>query len=57
MAGFQLDIWIPYIRRSRYRFAIMSGVDGFSDPVRERVAALPNCIILEPYEEARASLR
>ena len=57
VAGFQLDIWIPYIRRSRYRFAIMSGVDGFSDPVRERVEALPNCIIIEPYEEARASLR
>ena len=56
VAGFQLDIWIPYIRRSRYRFAIMSGVDGFSDPVLERIAALPNCIILEPYEEARASL-
>ena len=57
VAGFQLDIWIPYIRRSRYRFAIMSGVDGFSEPVRERVAALPNCIIIEPYEEARATLR
>ncbi len=57
VAGFQLDIWIPYIRRSRSRFAIMSGVDGFSDAVRERVEDLPNCIIIEPYEEARATLR
>ena len=53
---FQLDIWIPYIRRSRYRFVIMAGVDRFSEPVRERVAALPNCVILEPYEQARATL-
>jgi CDP-Glycerol:Poly(glycerophosphate) glycerophosphotransferase len=57
VAGFQMEIWIPYIRRSRYRFAIMSGVDGFSDAVRESVATLPNCIIIEPYEEVRATLR
>ena len=34
VAAFHLDIWIPYIRRSRYRFAIISGVDEFSDAVR-----------------------
>lgn len=55
--GFHFDIWMPYIRASRYRFAIMAGEDRFSDHVRERVAALPNCVIVEPFEEAKAWLK
>ncbi len=57
VTGFHLDIWMPYLRHSRYRYVIMAGADGFSDAVRERVASLPNCVILEPYEQARAWLK
>ena len=57
VAGFHLDIWIPYIRRSQNRFVIMAGEDRFSDDVRERVAALPNCVILEPFEQAKPWLK
>lgn len=55
--GFHYDIWMPYIRGSRYRFAIMAGQDQFSDHVRESVAALPNCVILEPFEDAKPLLK
>jgi hypothetical protein len=55
--SFHLEIWLPYIRRSRYRFVVMAGEDGFSDAVRKRVAAVPNLAILEPFEAAKAWLR
>jgi hypothetical protein len=54
---FHFDIWAPYIRRSRYRYAIMAGQDIVPERVREVVAGLPNCIVLEPYEEARSWLK
>lgn len=57
VTGFHLDIWMPYLRHSRNRYVIMAGADGFSAAVREKVASLPNCIILEPYEQARAWLK
>lgn len=57
VTGFHLDIWMPYLRHSRNRYVIMAGADGFSDAVREKVASLPNCVILEPYEQARAWLK
>lgn len=49
--GLQFDIWQPYIRRSRYRFAILSSQNDFSDGVRKAVADLPDCVILEPFED------
>ena len=57
VAGFHLDIWIPYIRRSQNRFVIMAGEDQFSDYVRQRVESLPNCVILEPFEQAKPWLK
>jgi hypothetical protein len=57
VTGFHLDIWIPYIRRSENRFVIMAGEDRFSDYVRQRVDALPNCVILEPFEMAKPWLK
>ena len=57
VTGFHLDIWIPYLRASRYRYTIMAGQDHFSEGVRERVAALPNVRIVEPFEEARTWLK
>jgi hypothetical protein len=55
--SFHLEIWLPYIRRSRYRFVVMAGEDGFSDAVRKRVASISNLAILEPFEAAKAWLR
>jgi len=57
VTGFHLDIWMPYLRRSRHRYLIMSGEDRFSDAVREQIASLPNCRILEPYAGAKERLR
>ena len=57
VTGFDLDIWVPYLRASRYRYAIMAGQNHFSDGVRERVASLPNVCIVEPFEEARSWLK
>jgi len=54
--AFHLDIWLPYLRRSRYRFVLMAGEDRFSDAIRTRVAGIRNVRILEPYEQARAWL-
>lgn len=50
-------IWLPYLRRSAFRFVIMASADGFPDGVRDEVAALPNCSILEPYADAVDWLR
>ena len=54
--AFHLDIWLPYLQRSRFRFVLMAGEDRFSDAVRTRVAGIRNVRILEPYERARAWL-
>lgn len=53
----QLAIWLPYMRRSRYRYAVMASADVFSDRVRAAVADLPNVAIVEPFAEARSWLR
>lgn len=53
----QFAIWLPYLRRSRHRFAIMSSANAAADTVRETVAGLPNCAMVEPYLDARAWLR
>lgn len=56
VTAFHLDIWAPYLRRSRHRFAIMAGEDGFSAAVRQQIAELPNCRIVEPYAAMKPTL-
>jgi hypothetical protein len=53
----QLAIWMPYLRRSRYRYVIAASGDVIADSVRATVADLPNVAIVEPFEGARAWLR
>jgi hypothetical protein len=53
----QLAIWLPYLRRSRYRYVIMASADVFADNVRAAIAGLPNVAIVEPFAEARTWLR
>ncbi len=48
----QLAIWLPYLRRSRFRYAIMASDDRIRDADREIVRALPNVMIVEPFAEA-----
>jgi len=45
----QLDVWFPYLKRSRHRFVVM-GTTGIGAPDRERLAALPNVMVLDAYE-------
>jgi hypothetical protein len=53
----QLAIWLPYLRRSRYRYVITASGDIIADSVRNAVADLPNVAVVEPFAEARAWLR
>ena len=53
----QFYIWLPYLRRSRNRFAIMCSANATAEVVRAIVADLPNCAIVEPYVDARSWLR
>jgi hypothetical protein len=53
----QFAIWLPYLRRSRYRYVVMASGDGFPADVRDAILELPNCAILEPYAESWALLR
>lgn len=48
----QLAIWLPYLRRSRHRYAIMASADRIHDADRELVQALPNVMITEPFAQA-----
>ena len=48
----QLAIWLPYLRRSRHRYAIMTSEDRIRDADREILRALPNVMIVEPFAEA-----
>lgn len=48
----QLAIWIPYLRRSRYRYAVMASEDRIRDHDRELIASLPNVMFVEPFSEA-----
>jgi carbon monoxide dehydrogenase subunit G len=52
----QLDIWSPYVKRSRHRFAIL-GREGIRPADRERIDALPNAIVVEPYAQGLEWLR
>jgi hypothetical protein len=55
--GYHLDIWMPYIRRSQYRFAVLSATDKASDEARRMIAAEPNCMLIEPYGAAIPALK
>ncbi|MFL5643984.1 MAG: SRPBCC domain-containing protein [Chloroflexota bacterium] len=52
----QLDIWIPYLRRSGNRFAIMTP-DDIRPADREKIARLANTIVVEPYVQGIEWLR
>ena len=56
VTGWQLDIWLPYLKHSRNRFAIMTP-DDIGQGDREKVAALPNAIVVEPYVQGLDWLR
>lgn len=53
----QLEIWLPYIRRSRYRFVIISGVDEVRPGVERLIDGLPNVMIARPFEPALVGLK
>lgn len=53
----QFEIWLPYLRRSRHRFAIAASDDLFPNSVRAKVAELPNVVILQEFATARPWLR
>jgi CDP-glycerol:poly(glycerophosphate) glycerophosphotransferase len=48
----QLAIWLPYLRRSAYRYVIMASADGIPDRVDEVIDPLANVATLRPYAEA-----
>ena len=48
----QLAIWLPYLRRSDYRYVIMASADGIPDRVLEVIEPLANVAALRPYAEA-----
>jgi len=53
----QLDIWLPYVRQSRYRYAVLTARGDIAPADRAKIAALPNVVIGEPYEQALEALR
>lgn len=53
----QFDIWLPYLRRSRYRYAIVASGGVVPDSVRELVAPLPNVEILASWGDSGPWLR
>ena len=57
VAAFQFEVWLPYLRRSRFRYVVMAGEDRVPESVRETIATLPNVRVLEPYAGARGWLR
>jgi CDP-glycerol:poly(glycerophosphate) glycerophosphotransferase len=49
--GSQLDVWFPYLKRSRHRFVVM-GTTGVRPADQDRLAALPNVLVLQSNEHA-----
>ena len=47
----QLDVWLPYLQRSRNRYVIMA-TSGIREGDRDKIAPLPNVIFVEPSERA-----
>ena len=48
----QLAIWLPYLRRSAYRYVIMASADGLPDRVLEAIEPCANVAVLRPYADA-----
>ena len=55
--GSQLTTWVPYLRRSRYRYVIMSFIDEAKPSARALVAGLPNVMVARPFETVRPALK
>ena len=53
----QLEIWLPYLRRSRYRFVIASASDRANPGVARLLGDFPNVMMAMPYESVTAALR
>lgn len=53
----QFAIWLPYLRHSRYRYAIVASGGVVPDSVRKHVASLPNVEILASWEASKPWLR
>ena len=53
----QLDIWIPYLRRSRHRYLVMASEDRFKAADLAKIVALPDVMVVAPFEQAIDWLR
>ena len=53
----QFAIWAPYLRRSRYRFVVVSTGGTTSDSVRDEIAAMPNVELLASWPDAKPWLK
>ena len=56
ISGAHLKIWLPYLRRSRFRFVLMCRRNEVSRYVLDKVAGVPNCAVIQQYPEARSWL-
>lgn len=55
--GSQLATWLPYLRRSRYRYVITSFIDEAKPSARALVDDLDNVIVARPFETVRPALK
>jgi hypothetical protein len=53
----QLAIWLPYLRRSRHRFIVASGVDQAKPGVAVLLEGVPNIRLMTPIESLRLGLK
>ncbi|MEX2183194.1 MAG: CDP-glycerol glycerophosphotransferase family protein [Chloroflexota bacterium] len=53
----QFEIWLPYLRRSRYRYAIAASGDQFPASVRAHVEAMPNVTLVPAFDQMRPIFR
>ncbi|HEY8168434.1 MAG TPA: CDP-glycerol glycerophosphotransferase family protein [Candidatus Limnocylindrales bacterium] len=57
MRSGQLDTWLPYLRRSKHRFALMTSEDLFRAVDLAKIADVPNVRVVAPYSDAVDWLR
>lgn len=53
----QLEIWLPYIRRSRYRYVVVSGIDEVRPGVARLLEGVSNVSLATPFESALVGLK
>ncbi len=53
----QLSIWLPYLRRSRHRFVVLSGTGEIGPGVHQLLADVDNVILGGALDELRVPLR